>query len=132
MKLKVEELLDSKGIKYRLIKLSDVAYTVDDVINNSDGTINPKEICKTIIIVGKKTGKKIASPEIVKEASGVEPGAVCPFLLSVPLFIDTEVVDLKTVNCGSGDHLYGIEFKLKDLISNTDHQITDLSKTIQI
>ncbi len=155
MEIKVEKILQNKNIGYKLIKLSEAAFSVSDVINNSGGTINPNEICKTIILRGKKSGKKfavllrgidrldfskakkifgeemaIATAEEVLEASGVEPGAVCPFLLNVALFIDNKVLDLETVNCGSGDHLYGIEFKLKDLLNNLDHQTIDISKTL--
>jgi prolyl-tRNA editing enzyme YbaK/EbsC (Cys-tRNA(Pro) deacylase) len=153
MGLRVEKLLKEKGIEYRLIKLSQNAYTVDDVIKYSKGDINPEEICKTIILSGKKSGKKraimlrgnnkvnfseikkvlgeemtIASEEQVKDASGVEPGAVCPFLLNVILLVDNRVMDLERINCGSGDHLYGLEFRSKDLGKAIDYKIVDLAK----
>lgn len=153
MELPVEKILKEKGVKYRLIPLSESAYTVEDVLSYSDGNVNPDQICKTIILRGKKTGKKvaillrgndkvnfsaakkifgeemaIASSEEVKEAANVEPGAVCPFMLNVDLKIDKKVMELETINCGSGHHLYGLEFKLRDLTRTVDYEIVDVAK----
>jgi len=155
MGLKVEELLSEKGIPYRLIKLIQKAYTVSDVVRYSEGDVNPEEICKTIIIKGKKSGKKIgillrgvdkidftkakklfgeeitvASPEEVQEVAGVDPGAVCPFLLTVPLFVDGAVLKLPEINCGSGDHLYGLEFETKDLVNALSYEVESFAKTL--
>ena len=153
MELQIEKLLKEKGIEYRLIKLSQNAYTVDDVVKYSKVDINSEEICKTIILRGKKTGKKIAiflrgndklnfseakkvfgeemmiaSEEQVEEASGVKPGAVCPLLLKIELLVDKKVIDLEKVNCGSGNHLYGLEFNMKDLARGANYKIVDLAK----
>ncbi len=153
MELKIETLLKSKQIDYRLIKLSQNAYTVDDVAKYSDGSVKADEICKTMILRGKKSGnkfaallrgndkinfsgiKKLLGEEItvanagqVKEAAGVEPGAVCPFLLNVPLFVDKEVLPLEKIHCGSGDHLYGLEFAAKDLAKGTNYKVAELAK----
>lgn len=70
----------------------------------------------------------IADEEQVKEAAGVEPGAVCPFLVNVLLFVEKGVMNLKRINCGSGNHLYGLEFITADLIKWRDFQETDLAK----
>ncbi len=154
MELQVEKLLKEKGVEYRLIKLSQNAYTVDDVVRYSEENVDPAEICKTLILRGKKTGKKIAillrggdrlsfsdmkkmlgeemtvaNEEQVKEAAGVEPGAVCPFLVNVPLFVDKRVMDLKRMNCGSGDHLYGLEFETKDLARVVNFKIVGMAKS---
>lgn len=156
MSLAVEKILKEKGIWHQVIALSDKAFTVDDVVKFSKRDINPDEICKTIILRGKKSGNKlavflrgndrldfskvkklcgeemaIASAEEVKEASGVEPGAVCPFLLSVPLYVDSGVQALNNINCGSGDHLYGLEFKFKDMDKVVSYKIEDLAKSNQ-
>jgi len=64
MKLKVEKLMRDKRVDYRLIRLSQHAYTVDDVVKYSEGEVNPDEICKTIILSGKKTGKKVATTHV--------------------------------------------------------------------
>ncbi len=153
MELKIEKVLKDKGIEYRLIELSQNAFTVADVIAHSNNAVNPDEICKTIILVGRKSGNMIAvmlkgldkvdfskvkkltsedmtiaSPEKVKEASGVEPGAVCPFLITVPLFVDQEIMSLERINCGSGHHLRGLEFNVIDLKRGVDYKVAGLSK----
>jgi prolyl-tRNA editing enzyme YbaK/EbsC (Cys-tRNA(Pro) deacylase) len=153
MKLQVEKILDERQVKYRLIKLTRKAYTVDDVINYSEGEVNTDEICKTIILQGKKSGKKIAfflkgrdkvsfsaiknligeemtvaNATEVKEASGVAPGAVCPFLLNVNLFTDKNVLALDVINCGSGHHLYGLEFNASDLDKKLRCKVADFAK----
>ncbi|MFH0905502.1 MAG: YbaK/EbsC family protein [bacterium] len=153
MELQVGKLLKEKEVEYKLIKLTQDAYTVDDVVKYSEGDVKSEEICKTIILRGKKTGKKvaillrgndklnfseakknlgeemtIANEEQVKEIAGVEPGAVCPLLLNTELLVDKRVLDLERINCGSGNHLYGLEFKTEDLAKVIDYQIVDLAK----
>jgi len=70
----------------------------------------------------------IASEKDVEEAGGVEPGAVCPFLLKIPLFVDRRVLDLEKINCGSGNHLYGLEFRSKDLNRVVEYKTVDWIK----
>ncbi|MFH1173106.1 MAG: YbaK/EbsC family protein [bacterium] len=155
MNLLVEKLLKEKGVEYQLIKLSQNAYTVYDVVKYSNGNVKSEEICKTIILQGKKSNKKIAillrgndkisfselkritgeemaiaNEEQVKEAAGVDPGAVCPFLLKVPLLVDRLVMGLEKINCGSGDHLYGLEFKIEDLAKVIDYKVVSLAKVL--
>ncbi len=140
MELEAEKILKNKDIGYKLIKLNDRAFTVDDVVKYSQGDIAVDEICKTIILIGKKSGKRvavflrgsdrlnfskakkvfgedmrIAGKEMVQDVAGVEPGAVCPFILNIPLLVDERVLDLQKINCGSGDHLYGLEIQVRDL-----------------
>jgi prolyl-tRNA editing enzyme YbaK/EbsC (Cys-tRNA(Pro) deacylase) len=156
MELQVETILKERGIGYRLIKLSQNAYTVDDVVKYSGGSVRPEEICKTIILRGKKSGKmaaillrgkdKISFPKVkkilgeeigvadgeqVKEAAGVEPGAVCPFLVNVRLLVDAGVMDSERINCGSGHHLYGLEFKAEDLAKAVDCEFVSLVKSVE-
>ncbi|MCX6784356.1 MAG: YbaK/EbsC family protein [Candidatus Komeilibacteria bacterium] len=153
MELPVEKILKDRDITYRLVPLTDKAFTVADVMRLADGLVKAEEVGKTIIIRGKKTGQKvavllrgndkldfgavkrlfgeemsIASPEQVQEASGVEPGAVCPFLLTVPLYVDCRIFDLENLHCGSGDHLVGLEFAAKDLNKAVDYQVVELAK----
>lgn len=152
METLIEKILREKGIDFKLIKLSQKAYTVDDVKKFSNEEVNPVEICKTIILAGKKTGKKIAvllrggdrldfklakklfeeemriaDAEEVKNSGGGEIGAVCPFLVNIPLFVDKRVLGLKKINCGSGNHLYGLEIQVADFAKIKDHQIVVLS-----
>ncbi len=157
MDLQVEELLTGMGIEYRLIRLSRRAFTVDDVIKYAQGDVKPTEICKTIILQSKRGSNKvavllrgidkldfskikkvigeemtIANSEQVKDAAGVEPGAVCPLLLSIPLLVDEKVNLLTRINCGSGSHLYGLEFKKEDLVKGVQYEIVDVSKDVKI
>lgn len=148
MVLRVEEILKDAGIEYRLIELDDRAVSVDDVIEYSKGDIIPEEICKTILVKVKKKfyalfirgadkidfkrvksviGKaRIASLDEVKEIAGVEPGAVCPLLVPVPVLVDEHVMDLKKLNFGSGNHLYGVEITSSDLAKVLDFQLVDI------
>lgn len=153
MKLDVEKKLEEKNIAYKIFPLSAEAFTVPDVVKYSNHAVKPEEICKTIIVKTKKTNKifafmlkgedrlsfskakKIlgeelttANPKEVKEASEVEPGAVCPFLLHVPLYVDKKVLELKNINCGSGHHLYELELKSSDLTKGIDFTLCDITK----
>jgi len=153
--LAVEKLLQDKGVAYKLIPLTQPAYTVAETLIYSNGLAKPEEACKTIIIRAKKSKQlraillygddrldsskvrrwlgedfSIASAEEVKSASGVEPGAVCPLLLTVPLFVDQKMLRLERVNIGSGDHLFGLELKLKDLLDAVQHEEADVTKNI--
>ncbi|MDD5152917.1 MAG: YbaK/EbsC family protein [Candidatus Pacebacteria bacterium] len=126
--------------------------TIEDVVAFADGAVNVDEIAKTVIIKERKSDKMyavllrgkdkidlakikkliggqdvtLANSEEVKKASGVEPGAVCPFLVSVPLFVDKKVAEMKKINTGSGDHLYGLEFQTEDLNKVIQYQVVDI------
>jgi prolyl-tRNA editing enzyme YbaK/EbsC (Cys-tRNA(Pro) deacylase) len=143
--------LETKNIEFRLVELTDKAMTVKDVIKFSKGNVEVDEICKTIIwktnrgLVGvflkgdsrinlgklqKFLNSKVtmASSEEVKEKTGLEPGAVCPLLLGIPLVMDKQVFDLKKVNFGSGDHLYEIEMNPNDILNVTKARVAKLSE----
>ena len=150
MRLPVEDFLIETGIKYRIIELKDRAISVDDVIEYSKEPINPDEICKTILIKQKKQyyalflrgadkinfkklkqliGKSsIASRTEVKEITSVDPGAVCPLLLEVPVIVDNRVLGLEKLNFGSGDHLYGVELASVDLARVLNYRLADIAE----
>lgn len=153
MHLPITQLLDKSNVPYKLIKLNQVAISVDDVVSYSNGEVVREQICKTLIVKGKKTSNKygifllgddkidfkklkqifneemtMADFQEVKEVAGVEPGAVCPFMIDAPLYVDQKVTSLEAVNCGSGDHLFGIEFKLKDLGKVSVYEVIDCAK----
>ena len=154
MELKIQKILNQKKIPFRLIDLNEGAMSVADVIAFANGIINVDKICKTVIIKERKGDKlyavllrgadkidlqkikklvggqevTLANKEEVKKASGVEPGAVCPLLLSVPLFVDSKVLEFEKINTGSGDHLFGLEFKVKDLEKVTPYKVADVAK----
>jgi len=142
--------LEAKNVEFRLVELSDKAMTVKDVIKFSKGNLAVEEICKTIVWKTKRgfigvflkgdtrinleklqkfVNAKVtmARAEEVKERTGLEPGAVCPLLLGIPLIIDKQVFSLKKVNFGSGDHLYGIEMNPSDILNLTQARIAKLS-----
>jgi prolyl-tRNA editing enzyme YbaK/EbsC (Cys-tRNA(Pro) deacylase) len=144
-------LLESKGIKYRLICLTKKAITVEDVIEFSKEELNPDEICKTILLNSKKMGKvalllkgykkidfkklkpffgkmDICSGDEVFQISGFKPGAVCPLSLKIPLYIDKQIFSLDKINFGSGHHKYGIEIQTKDLEKLIDFKVIDALK----
>ena len=150
--LEVEKILKAKNIEYRLIELSNRALTVQDVVKFSKGDIVIEEICKTIIVEDdhnlnyalfirghdridfKKIGKslkrkmKILSPLDVGYVAGVEPGAICPILLKIPIYIDERVTKLNKINFGSGNHLYGIEMNTQDFLSMVPSKILDIAQ----
>jgi prolyl-tRNA synthetase len=150
--LEAERILREKGIPYRLIDLTDRAMTVADVIRFSKGDFPAEEVCKTVImrddsgglyafmLVGtdrvdflkakRLTGKKlgVASPEEVRASAGVDPGAVCPLTLRIPLTIDTRVTKLPRVNFGSGHHLHGIEMCTTDFFRVCFHIVADIAQ----
>lgn len=150
MRLAVEDVLEKAEVSYRLIELSDRAVSVEDVIRFSKGEINIDEITKTIIVKSKRgftglflrgadkvsfkklkifVGKaRIASREDVRDITGVGPGAVCPLLLSIPVIVDTKVIDLGKINFGSGNHLYGIEMSTGDLDKVLEFTVEDISE----
>src|SRR4030042_4333638 len=150
--LEVERLLTEKGIKYRLIEMTGRAMTVADVARYSKGDVNVEEICKTVImrdgeggcyaffLVGtdrvdvikarRITGKnlRIANPAEVRDSANVDPGAVCPLTLRIPLIVDSRITALKHVNFGSGHHLYGIEMKTRDLLRIFPSTVADIAE----
>ncbi len=152
MNLLSSAILEKKGIRYRLIELEDRAITVADVVKHSSGNVNSDEICKTIIVKDEKGNKyaifllggsridfskakkeigakvSIATADEVKETAGVEPGAVCPLLLKIPLFVDKHVLEEEKINFGSGDHLFGIEIEARDLEKAVEFRVVEICK----
>jgi len=151
MELASTRLMEDKGVDYRIIELTDRAVTVKDVVRYAKEEINLDEICKTIVLKDRKgrmhavflrggdridfgklrslMGKaSVATPNEVEEATGVKPGAVCPLLLDIPLYVDERVFIKEKVNFGSGNHLYGIELSPKDLDKIIAFKVVDVIK----
>ncbi len=150
--LRSAQILDNHGIDYTLIELEERALSIEDVIRYSKEEINVDEICKTMILkdreggryavllrgrdrvdsgkAGKAIGKKvrIAGFAEVKEAVGVDPGAVCPLTLELDLFVDRKVMELERINFGSGDHMYGLEIRSRDLEKVVGFRVVDVAK----
>ena len=150
MRLIIEDILVARNIPYRIIELKDRAITVSDVIEHSVEDISPEEICKTILVKQKTRyyavflrgadkidfkklkdviGKvSIASRVEVLAVSGVEPGAVCPLLVDIPVLVDRRVLRLKKLNFGSGDHLFGVEIASCDLELVLDYRLVEIAE----
>ncbi|MGQ9680380.1 MAG: YbaK/EbsC family protein [Candidatus Bathyarchaeia archaeon] len=150
--LESEKTLKRLHIDYKLIKLKSRAVTVEDVVKYSDGKMDPDEICKTIILKDDKgrlcaafllgshkidfkklekiTGVKysIVKAEEVEEKTKMSPGAVCPILIRMPIFLDNRVLEKCKVNFGSGDHSYGLEIATEDLKKVFRYEIVDIAK----
>ncbi len=150
MRLIIEDILGARNIPYRIIELKDRAITVSDVIEHSVEDISPEEICKTILVKQKTRyyavflrgadkidfkklkdviGKvSIASRVEVLAVSGVEPGAVCPLLVDIPVLVDRRVLRLKKLNFGSGNHLFGVEIAAGDLELVLDYRLVEIAE----
>jgi len=150
MRLRVQAILESKNVSYRIIELVRRAITVEDVIEYSKDDIDPDEICKTIIvkvkgvyyalflrgkdkidfkklrsIIGKAT---IATRKEVLEITGLEPGTICPLLLDLPVIVDERALKIDKLNFGSGNHLYGIEINTNDIDLVLDYRKADFAE----
>jgi prolyl-tRNA editing enzyme YbaK/EbsC (Cys-tRNA(Pro) deacylase) len=149
--LEAERILVERGIPYRLIELTDRAMTAADVARFSKGDFKLEEICKTVVMSDSEgnlfaffmvgtdrvdflkakatTGKKlsVANPSVVRAKAG-EPGAVCPLTISIPIVVDTRVINLPRVNFGSGHHLHGIEMATSDLLHIIPHTVADVAE----
>ena len=147
------QILERKGVSYRLIELSDRALSVQDVIRFSKSDIKIGEICKTIILKDENEGRyafflagsdkidfskaerrigknlKMVNADEVRIVAGVDPGAVCPLLLKIPIIVDVRVFKLEKINFGSGDHRYGLETVTTDLLKIIPHIVADVAKT---
>jgi len=154
MELESVRRLEEKGVSYKLLELKEKAFTVEDVVKFAKDVINRNEICKTIILKDEDGNKyavlllgnhridfskmrdairrklSIASYKEVIEETGIEPGAVCPLILEIPLFIDRRVLDMRRVNFGSGDHLYGLEISPNDLDIVINFKVIDIANTM--
>ncbi len=153
-KLRSAEVLDCKSIEYRLIELEERTLSIADVIRFSKAEINVDEICKTMILKDREGGRyavlllggdrvdygkaseaigekvSIASFAEVKEAVGVDPGAVCPITLDVDLFVNRKVMETERMNFGSGNHMYGLEIRTRDLEKVVGFRVVDVAKAV--
>ena len=70
----------------------------------------------------------IAKPDEVEEVAGVKPGAVCPVLMDIPIYLDKRVLEREKVNFGSGNHLYGLEINVSELADAMKYVVIDIAK----
>ena len=143
--LESTQKLERVGVEYSLFKLERQAFTVEDVAKYSGGRVKVDEICKTMILTDKEgygcglllpgdsrvDFKKLetikgrilhlASKKQVVALTGIEPGAICPIILDIPLLVEGQIFEKNMINFGSGDHLYGIEMNPVDLVKVVDY-----------
>lgn len=71
---------------------------------------------------------ELAKPEEVLKVVGVPVGAVCPILISIPIYIDRRAMDLVNVHMGSGDLKFGLEMRLVNLLKTIgEYKVLDFS-----
>lgn len=138
--LTVESILNNLKINYSLISFDEAAYTVADVHRLAGEQLKGSTTVKTLIVIGKKTQRRycfvligtdrldstkaksllgeaysMADASTVMEVAQSEPGSVCPFLVTIQLYIDSKVFAATTINIGSGDHRFGINLPSEGL-----------------
>ncbi len=146
---KTIEKLREKNLKFKIVDLNGPAVSVKDVMERADISVNEEEICKTLLLKGngrifgvflkgtdkldfkklkKVVGKKarLLKKEEIKENFGFELGEVCPLFLDIEIIVDKRVLELKNVNMGSGDLLYGIEMSPGDILKCINYKIEDV------
>lgn len=142
METKITQLLDSKGIKYKLLPHEKPVFTCEDAAKERKAPLG--EMIKCLLLVDKKknyflvcmTADKMidtqkvkevikcqrlsfASEQEIEEVLGYEMGAIPPLLLKTDILIifDKEIEKKDKVNISSGDPKAGLELAPKDLIS---------------
>ena len=142
METKITQLLDSKGIKYRLLPHQKSVFTCEDAAKERNVPLD--EMIKYILLIDKKkkyfltcmTSEKMvdtqkvrgimncsrlsfASEQEIEEILGYKMGAIPPLLLKteVPIIFDNGIMKKDKVNISSGDPKAGIELNTKNLIN---------------
>ncbi|PIN86607.1 hypothetical protein COV19_03760 [Candidatus Woesearchaeota archaeon CG10_big_fil_rev_8_21_14_0_10_44_13] len=140
-KTRVTELLDSKGIKYRLLSHDKEVFTCEEAAKIRGVVL--EEMVKCILLIDKDNkyvlaallaDKKLdprkaaesagtkrlsfATKEQIKEVLGYTMGAVPPFVFDadVKVVFDDEVIKKERISISSGDTRSGLELSPKDLI----------------
>ena len=147
--MKSTDYLKSKNIEFKLIHLTEIPKSAQDVERLYGCPLN--HVLKTLLFISNEEpilvvvpgdkrvdknklsnlvdGKlRIANPDEVKSITGYNVGGVSPFGIksNLKMIIDKTAFDPKTVNIGSGDAIIGIELKSADLKSIWSEKIEDL------
>jgi Cys-tRNA(Pro) deacylase len=142
MDTRVTELLDSRGIKYRLLRHEKPAFTCEDA--SVQRGVSLEEMVKCMLLVDKKRRyflvcttserrldlKKVrealgcsrlslASEKEIEDVLGYKLGAIPPLLLKteIPVLFDNGIMRKGKVNISSGDPMAGLELDPRDLAS---------------
>jgi Cys-tRNA(Pro)/Cys-tRNA(Cys) deacylase len=110
-----------KAFKTLIIKKSSGEYFV--VLLPLDKKVDIKQL-------EKRYGSEIsfATAEEVKNVTGVEPGAVCPITLKIPLYIDDSAFRYKKISVGSGDQSYSLAIEPRTLMKLTGAKISKFGR----
>lgn len=136
--MKSTDYLKSKNIEFKLIHLTEIPKSANDVERLYGCPLN--HVLKTLLFIGdeepilvvipgdKRVDKnklsnlvseklRIAKSDEVLMITGYSVGGVSPFGIekTIKMIIDKSAFDTKTVNLGSGDAIIGIELKSADL-----------------
>lgn len=141
METKITKLLDSKGIKYKLLPHEKPVFTCEDAAKERNVPLN--EMVKCILLVDKDkkyflaciiSEKRVdtqkireimgcsrlsfASEQQIEEILGYRIGAIPPLLLKteIPIIFDNGIIKKDEINISSGDPKEGLELSSKDLI----------------
>ncbi|MBI4453345.1 YbaK/EbsC family protein [Candidatus Woesearchaeota archaeon] len=148
----VTKLLDSKGIKYKLLPHTKPVFTCEEAAKERNVPVD--EMIKCILLVDKEkkyylaclTSDKKLNPQKVRElvgcsrlsfapkndieeVLGYQLGAIPPLLLktTIPILFDKIIQKKEKVNISSGNPLAGIELDSKTLINLIEPFIGDIS-----
>lgn len=154
METKITSLLDSRGIKYRLLPHSKPVFTCEDAARERGVPLD--EMIKCILLVDKQkryflacmTSEKrvdtqkvrdlvdcsrlsFASGEEIEDVLGYKMGAIPPLLLKteIPILFDNGIVNKSKINISSGDPSAGLELNSGDLISLVNPKIGEITCT---
>ena len=146
--MKVKELLDEKGVWYRIIELSTPGKSSEQFAEQLE---EDSKIAKTIVmkvedkflaflvpkdhLVDYKKLKvhfgtkklRMANPEEVLEHSTSTPGACCPLLVDCKIYFDPCLSDWDDIYLGSGDVMKGLVMKTKDLRNIVNPEFLEVS-----
>ena len=152
-KTNITELLDSKGVEYRLLPHDKEVFTCEEAAKVRGVVL--EEMVKCILLIDKdgkyvlaalladkkldpnKAGKiagtkrlSFATKEQIKEILGYTMGAVPPFVFDADTIVvfDNEIMKKEKVSISSGDTKCGIEVSPKDLIGVIKPKIGDIKK----
>ena len=148
---KIKELFESKNIKYEVsehekVHTSEEAASVRGekveegakaLIFRSEGKFYMFVIAGNERIDYKKAKEEIgkdrismATPEEVKEVSGVEVGAVPPLgnLFNIPVYFDKSVLETEYACFSAGSHYKSIKLKSEDLKKAVEPIVGDFAK----
>lgn len=72
----------------------------------------------------------MASADETFAATGFKPGGVCPFGVSIPIYIDESLRDLGTIYPAAGNDATGVPTHFEQLVQICDAQICDVCNPI--